>query len=56
MAFELIRLKELRPRRADAVPRLPAAEEKRPTIGSPSRKFIGGEPMKPATNKLAGAF
>ena len=36
------------------VPKLPAGPENRPSASSPSKKFIGGEPMKPATKRLAG--
>ena len=41
---------------AGQVPKVPPGLEKRPSANSPSRKFIGGEPMKPATNRLAGAL
>ena len=64
----LARLRDLAILRADAgdrreaarprvfVPKLPAGPEKRPSARSPSKKFIGGDPMKPATNRLAGAL
>ena len=38
------------------VPKLPAGPEKRPSTSAPSMKFIGGDPMKPATKRLAGAL